>query len=120
MILEPSTTVVKRDDEANNILTKAGDWTYLMDEEHTQVVFPPEIAETAKRPDITIYSLATKNVITIKLSVPSKENLANAYTRKKYKYLANAYTRKKYKYQYIHASFVICFAETRMHSDRWS
>ena len=83
MILEPSTTVVKRDDEANNILTKAGDWTFLMDEEHTQVVFPSEKAEIAKRPDITIYSLATKNVITIKLTVPSKKNLANAYARKK-------------------------------------
>ena len=56
-----------------------------MDEEHTQVIFPPEKA--AKRPDITIYSPATKNVIIIiELTVPSEENLANAYTREKCKY----------------------------------
>jgi hypothetical protein len=72
--------------EVKDILTKASDWIFLMDEEHTQIVFPPEIAETAKRPDITIYSRSTKNVIIIELTVPSEENLANAYDRKKTKY----------------------------------
>ncbi|XP_072021338.1 uncharacterized protein [Amphiura filiformis] len=57
-----------------------------MDEEHKPIVFPPEIAETAKRPDITIYSAITKHVIIIELTVPSEENLANAYVRKKCKY----------------------------------
>ena len=55
-----------------------------MDEEHTQVVFPPEIVKTAKPPDITIYSAVTKNVIIIELTVPSEENLANANARKNY------------------------------------
>ena len=72
--------------KSNIILTKASDWIFLMDEEHTQVVFPPEIVETAKRPDIIIYSRCTKNVILIELTVPSEENLANAYARKKCKY----------------------------------
>ena len=72
--------------EVKDILTKASDWIFLMDEEHTQVVFPPEIVETAKRPDIIIYSRCTKNVILIELTVPSEENLANAYARKKCKY----------------------------------
>ena len=57
-----------------------------MDEEHIPIVFPPQIAETAKRPDITIYSVITKNVIIIELTVPTEENLANAYARKKCKY----------------------------------
>ena len=69
-------------DKANNILTRASDWIFPMDEEHTQEIFSPEVVETAKRPDITICSPATKNVIIIELTVPSEENLANAYTRK--------------------------------------
>ena len=36
--------------EVKDVLTKASDWLFLMDEEHTQIVFPPEIMETAKRP----------------------------------------------------------------------
>ena len=52
---------------------------FLMDEEHIPTVFPPQIAETAKRPDITIYSVKTKNVIIIiEMTVPTEENLANA------------------------------------------
>ena len=46
-------------DEVKDILSKDSDWIFLMDEEHTQVAFPPEIVETAKRPDITIYSAVT-------------------------------------------------------------
>ncbi len=37
-------------DEVKDILTKASDWIFLMVEEYTQVAFPPEIVETAKRP----------------------------------------------------------------------
>ena len=57
-----------------------------MDEEHTPIVFLPQIAATAKRPNITIYSVKTKNVIITELTVPTEENLANAYARKKCKY----------------------------------
>ncbi len=58
-----------------------------MDEEYTQVGFPPEIVDTAKRPDISICSDVTKNVIIIEqLTVQSEENLANANARKKCKY----------------------------------
>ena len=72
--------------ECTNILQKANDWEVLMDEEHKQIVFPPQIAETAKRPDIIIYSERTRTVIIIELTVPMEENLANAYARKKCKY----------------------------------
>ncbi|XP_072039240.1 uncharacterized protein [Amphiura filiformis] len=47
--------------EVKNVLKKAREWTFLMDEEHKSIVFPPEIAETAKQPDITIYSATTKH-----------------------------------------------------------
>ena len=57
-----------------------------MDGEHKRIVFPPQIAETAKCPDITIYSERTKTVIMIELTVPMEENLSNACARKKCKY----------------------------------
>ena len=53
-----------------------------MDEEHTQVVFPKEIVETPKWSDITIYSLAARNIISIiKLTVLLKENTLPMHTR---------------------------------------
>ena len=57
-----------------------------MGEEHKQIVFSPQKAETAKRPDITIYSERTRIVIIIELTVPMEENLSNTYARKKCKY----------------------------------
>ena len=54
-----------------------------MDEEHKQIVFPPQIGETAKCPDITIYSERMRTVIIIELTVAMEENLSNAYARKK-------------------------------------
>ncbi|XP_072019715.1 uncharacterized protein [Amphiura filiformis] len=69
-----------------NLLQKANDWEFLMDEEHKQAEFPPIITETAKRPDITIYSERTKTGIIIELTDPMEENLSNANARKKSKY----------------------------------
>ena len=79
----PATPLPKKD--CTNILQKANDLEVLMDEEFMQIVFPPQTAETAKRPDITIYSERTKRVIIIELTVPVEENLSNGYTRKKCK-----------------------------------
>uniref|UniRef100_UPI00358E9BCC inactive dipeptidyl peptidase 10-like n=1 Tax=Myxine glutinosa TaxID=7769 RepID=UPI00358E9BCC len=72
--------------ETQDIPQKANDWMFLMDEDHKPIVFPPQITETAQRPDITIYLAVTKNVIIIELTVPMEENLSNAYARKKGKY----------------------------------
>ena len=80
----PALPLPKRD--STNLLQKTNDWEFLMDEEYKQVVFPPIITETAKRPDITIYSKRTKTVIIIELTVPMEENLSNANARKKCKY----------------------------------
>ena len=49
----------------------ASDWILLMDEEHSQVVFPPKIMET---------------VIVIELTVPPDKNLANTYAKEKCNY----------------------------------
>ena len=57
-----------------------------MDEDPKPIEFPPQITETAKQPDITFYSGATKNVIIIELTVPTEENLSNAHVRNKCKY----------------------------------
>jgi len=72
--------------ETQDILQKANDWIFLMDEDHKPIIFPSQITETAKRPDITVYSAATKNVIIIEMTVLTEENLSNAYARKKCKY----------------------------------
>jgi hypothetical protein len=58
--------------DKTNILQKANDWEFLMDEEHKQIVFLPQITETAKRPDITIFSERTKAVVIIELNVPRR------------------------------------------------
>ena len=68
--------------ECTNILQRANDWEVLMDEEHEQILFPPQITETVKRPDITIYSERTRTVIIIELTFPMEKNLSNAYARK--------------------------------------
>ena len=51
-----------------------------------QFVFPPHIVETAKRPDIIIYSDLIKIVVLIELTVPIEQSLADANLRKKCKY----------------------------------
>ena len=68
------------------ILNQANDWKFLLDEEHNQIVFPSQIIETAKRPDIIIYSESTKKVILIELTVQIEKNLTDANLRKKCKY----------------------------------
>ena len=50
-----------------NLLKNANDWEFLVYEEHKQVVIPSTVTETAKRPDITIYSERIKTVIIIEL-----------------------------------------------------
>ena len=72
--------------DLRNLLQKENDWEFLMDDEHEQVVFPPKITETTKRPDITIYSESIKTVIICELTAPMEENLPNATARRKCKY----------------------------------
>ena len=46
-------------------------------------MFPPVIVDTAKQPDVTIYSTSEKKCVVIELTVPAEENLAQANNRKK-------------------------------------
>ena len=44
------------------LLDGASDWKILVDYDHRNVVFPPEIYATVERPDIIIWSLSVKKV----------------------------------------------------------
>ena len=62
------------------------DWLVVWDEDKCSAMFPSEIVTTSRRPNITIYSPSEKQGIIIKLTVPAKENLAQAnFRKKKYK-----------------------------------
>ena len=52
----------------------------------TRLQFPEEIVHTTLRPDIVIWSTATKQVIMIELTIPWEERIEAAYERKKIKY----------------------------------
>ena len=69
-----------------NILSTANDWKLLVDFDHNNIVFPPEILSTDQRPDIIIWSRNTKMVLLIELTVPADENIQAANIRKKARY----------------------------------
>ena len=55
------------------LLEGCSDWQVATDLKHN-FIFPNEIALTAKRPDIVIYSVKPKKVFVIELTVPFEEN----------------------------------------------
>ena len=63
---------------AKSELQGASDWKLLVDIEHDQIVFPPEILSTNQRPDIIIWSMQIKKVILIELTCPAEEGMVNA------------------------------------------
>ena len=67
------------------LLPTAKDWELLVDLK-TQLKFPQEIAATIKRPDIVLWSKATKQVVLIELTVPWEERIEEAYQRKMLSY----------------------------------
>lgn len=81
----------KRPEKSNrtshhSILTGATDWKYLVDFDRRRIVFPPHICATNERPDIVIWSDASKCVILIELTCPAEENISAAASRKKARY----------------------------------
>ena len=68
------------------ILSHANDWQYLFDYDATPTVFPPSIYATDLRPDVVIWSTASKTLVLIELTVPDEDNIADAHFRKKAKY----------------------------------
>ncbi len=66
-------------------LSDACDWQVVADLK-PQLVFPEEICVTRLRPDIVIWSGATRQVILGELSVPWEENMEELHERKRGKY----------------------------------
>ena len=63
-------------------LKRASDWKLLVDFDHDQVVFPPEILSTNERPDIVIWSIKLQKVILIELTCCAEEGMSSAQLRK--------------------------------------
>ena len=51
-----------------------------------QIVYPPKICGTTQRPDIVIWSAATKRVVNAELTCPAEEGIEAAQTRKEGRY----------------------------------
>ena len=68
-----------------SLLEGCTDWHVATDLKHN-FLFPTEIALTAKRPDIVIWSVKAKKVFVIELTVPYEENFDWAHQRKLEKY----------------------------------
>lgn len=69
----------------HHLLSEANDWQLLVDLNH-KLVFPPEIFSTNQRPDIVIWSIKTKKVLLVELTVPCDENIETAQIRKTGRY----------------------------------
>ena len=69
------------------ILLKADAWQFLFDLRPEQLLFPPEVATTTLRPDGVFYSLSTKNVILLELTVAPEDRVHAEHDRKKSKYI---------------------------------
>ena len=59
----------------------------LTDLPDSNYVFPPEIFNTAERPDIVIWSNDAKRVILLELTCPAEEGIEAARIRKESKYM---------------------------------
>jgi hypothetical protein len=69
-----------------SVLSHANDWQYLFDYDASPVLFPPSIYATDLRPDMVVWSEATRTLIIVELTVPSEDNIADAAFRKQNKY----------------------------------
>ena len=64
----------------------AKDWKILVDRRDQQYQIPPEIAASNLRPDMCIYSLATKKCLFVELTSPFEDNIAKWKLKKSDKY----------------------------------
>ena len=70
----------------SGLLFKATDWVLAYDYHHNPPVIPHHIVQTSLRPDIIIYSNATKQVFILELTVPLGDNIIQQHTDKESKY----------------------------------
>jgi hypothetical protein len=71
--------------EGGGLLGSATDWQMRADLGH-RMKFPTEIAITSRRPDVVIWSTATKQAMLLELTVPWEDRIGEAYERKTLKY----------------------------------
>ena len=70
----------------SSMLDGADDWELLVDFDHDQIAFPPEIHSTAERPDMLLFSRTTKMIYLIELTCPAEEGFEAAVNRKEGRY----------------------------------
>ena len=78
---------VKGAKRASEILGTDSDWKLGVDPK-SQLKFPQEIAVTNQRPDIVRWSLSTKQVALVELTVPLEERIEESFERKLTEYQA--------------------------------
>ena len=73
-------------DRSSSILDSAKDWEVLVDLDDNRSLFPPEVYATAERPDIIIFSRASRQIILAELTNGAEEGFENAKLRKEARY----------------------------------
>ena len=76
----------KAPEQKSHLLRGANDWRLLIDFDESPIVFPPTILSTDLRPDIIIWSEASKIVVWAELTCPAEENMSLARQRKQRRY----------------------------------
>ena len=94
------TPPLKRSTNKSGILYSTNDWKVVTDC-NKQYVFPIQIALTALRPDILIYSSSLRHVIIIESTCPCEENMEIWHSVKLNKYEPLMHTIKKNAGQWI-------------------
>ena len=79
---EKGTAAAKRE---HGILSTAADWEMVADIGR-RMSFPQQVAVTQSRPDIVLWSAASRQVVMLELTVPWEERVEEANERKRLKY----------------------------------
>ncbi|KAJ8341252.1 hypothetical protein SKAU_G00335430 [Synaphobranchus kaupii] len=74
-----------RPSNMGRLLSPGSEWNMKVDLGR-QLQFPREIAETSLRPDMVLWSVASKTVLLVELTVPWEGGLETAHERKRAKY----------------------------------
>ena len=73
---------------SQGLLSVADDWCLLVDYDHKQITFPPNIYGTNERPDAIIWSRMARRVILLELTCCAEEGMTAAQLRKEVRYHA--------------------------------
>ena len=69
------------------LLSLANDWQLLVDYNHKNIVFPPTICSTSKRPDVVLWSKMSRRVVLLELTCPAEEGIQVARIKKEARYV---------------------------------